>query len=68
MYHVPRPALYQEHLHLDLPDRGQPGKRGNKEEILKTYPSLTREDIRAALAFTAEMARERVEVPLAEKS
>ena len=35
------------------------------EEILKAYPSLTREDIQAALAFAAEMARERyVEIPL----
>ncbi|RKY01632.1 hypothetical protein DRP77_09365 [Candidatus Poribacteria bacterium] len=34
------------------------------EEILKAYPSLTREDIQAALAFAAEMARERyVEIP-----
>ena len=30
-----------------------------EEEILEAYPSLTREDIRAALAFAAEMARER---------
>ncbi|MCK4393617.1 DUF433 domain-containing protein [Candidatus Bipolaricaulota bacterium] len=35
-----------------------------EEEILQAYPSLTREDIRAALAFAAEMARERyVEIP-----
>jgi len=40
-----------------------------EEEILEAYPSLSREDIRAALAFAAEMARERyVEIPLAEKS
>ena len=30
------------------------------EEILAAYPSLCREDIRAALAFAAEMTRERV--------
>jgi uncharacterized protein (DUF433 family) len=30
-----------------------------EEEILEAYPSLTREDICAALAFAAEMARER---------
>lgn len=36
-----------------------------EEEILEAYPSLTREDIRAALAFAAEMARERyVDIPL----
>ncbi len=36
-----------------------------EEEILEAYPSLTREDIRAALAFAAEMARERyVPIPL----
>jgi len=33
-------------------------------EILEAYPSLNREDIRAALAFAAEMARERyVDIP-----
>ena len=37
----------------------------SEDEILKAYPSLTREDIRAALAFAAEMSRERyVDVPL----
>jgi len=37
----------------------------SEEEILESYPSLTREDIRAALAFAAEMARERyVDIPL----
>jgi len=28
-------------------------------EVLEAYPSLAREDIRVALAFAAEMARER---------
>jgi len=33
--------------------------------ILQAYPSLSREDIRAALAYAAEMARERyVDIPL----
>ncbi len=31
-----------------------------EEEILAAYPQLTREDIRAALAYAAEMTRERV--------
>jgi len=36
-----------------------------EEEILKAYPSLRRKDIRAALAYAAEMARERyVDIPL----
>jgi len=36
----------------------------SEEEILEAYPSLNREDIRAALAFAAEMARERyVDIP-----
>lgn len=30
------------------------------EEILRSYPSLTREDIQAALAYAAELARDRV--------
>ena len=33
---------------------------GEKEEsILKSYPSLTREDIQAAIAYAAELAKER---------
>lgn len=36
-----------------------------EHEILEAYPTLTREDIRAALAFAAEMARERyVDIPI----
>lgn len=30
------------------------------EEILKSYPSLAQEDIQAAIAYAAELARERV--------
>ncbi|MGH9461836.1 MAG: DUF433 domain-containing protein [Vicinamibacteria bacterium] len=30
------------------------------EEILKSYPSLTKESIQAAIAYAAELARERV--------
>jgi len=30
------------------------------EEILKSYPSLSTEDIQAAVAYAAELARERV--------
>lgn len=29
-------------------------------EIVRSYPSLTAEDIRAAIAYAAELARERV--------
>lgn len=32
----------------------------NQEEILKSYPSLTRQDIAAAMAYAAELASERV--------
>ena len=31
-----------------------------REEILKSYPSLTRQDIDASLAYAAELARESV--------
>lgn len=31
----------------------------NIEEIIKEYPELTEEDIRACIAYGAEMARER---------
>lgn len=35
------------------------------EEVLVAYPSLTREDVQAALAYAAEMARERyVYIPI----
>ena len=35
------------------------------DEILAEYPHLTREDIRAAIAYGAEMSRERfVEIPV----
>jgi uncharacterized protein (DUF433 family) len=30
------------------------------EEILKSYPSLSLEDVQAAIAYAAELARERV--------
>lgn len=30
------------------------------EEILESYPSLSRESIKAAIAYAAELARERV--------
>ncbi len=31
-----------------------------EEEILKSYPSLTTEDIKAAIAYAAELSRERL--------
>ncbi|MDP2726125.1 MAG: DUF433 domain-containing protein [Dehalococcoidia bacterium] len=36
----------------------------SEDDILKSYPTLTREDIRAALAYGAELAKERY-VPIA---
>ncbi len=32
----------------------------SEEELLKSYPSLEHEDIMAAIAYAAELARERV--------
>jgi len=32
------------------------------EEILTSYPSLARDDVRAAIAYAAEIARERIVV------
>lgn len=41
----------------------------SEDEVLEAYPSLTREDIRAALAYAAEMARERyVDIPIKQTS
>ena len=31
-----------------------------EEEILKSYPSLTSEDIKAAISYAAELSRERL--------
>ncbi len=31
----------------------------SEEEILKSYPSLTSDDIKAAIAYAAEISRER---------
>jgi len=36
----------------------------SEEELLRAYPQLTQGDVRAALAFAAEMTRERV-LPIA---
>jgi uncharacterized protein (DUF433 family) len=36
-----------------------------ENEILKAYPALTKDDIRAGLSYAAEMARERyVDIPI----
>ena len=41
----------------------------SEDEILQDYPYLTREDIRAAIAFGAEMSRGRyVDIPIREAS
>ena len=32
----------------------------NADEIIKSYPSLNQESVKAAIAYAAEMARERV--------
>ena len=39
----------------------------NREEILASYPSLTDEDIRASIAYAAELAKERI-LPLSLES
>lgn len=40
----------------------------SEQELLKEYPQLTPDDIRAAIAYGAEMARERfVEIPLEQR-
>ena len=38
----------------------------SSEEILKSYPSLSSEDIQAAIAYAAELAKERV-IPMLER-
>lgn len=32
----------------------------NIEDLLQSYPSLVRDDVRAAIAYAAEIARERI--------
>ena len=34
--------------------------RVSQEEILRSYPSLSPEDVQAAIAYAAELARERI--------
>jgi uncharacterized protein (DUF433 family) len=46
------------HLHRDHSRRF--GRRAYPEEIIDHYPSLKVEDIRAAVAYAAELAREKV--------
>jgi hypothetical protein len=45
----------------------EPGKRGasgmSEAEILRDFPDLTREDLRACLAFAADRERKFVSVP-----
>lgn len=58
-----RQALYQNqrHVFLGLPDPRSPSLNGMSEhEILEEYPQLTHEDFLAALAYGAEVARERI--------
>lgn len=38
----------------------------SQEEILKSYPSLTPRDLQAAMAYAAELARERIVLVTAE--
>ncbi len=38
----------------------------SQEGILKSYPSLTQEDIQAAIAYAAELAREEI-IPVASR-
>lgn len=41
----------------------------SETEIIEAYPSLAKEDLRAALAYAAEMARERyVDIPIKQTS
>ncbi|MDQ3021803.1 MAG: DUF433 domain-containing protein [Bacteroidota bacterium] len=50
-------------LILDLLSEGV-----TEAEIIEDYPSLTKKDIRAAIAYGSEMSRERfVEIPLENK-
>ena len=39
----------------------------SREDILASYPSLTDEDIRASIAYAAELAKERI-LPLSQES
>lgn len=59
-----KPCIEGTHIWVSL-IVGNFAAGATEEEILEACPSLTREDIRAALAFAAEMARERyVPIPL----
>jgi hypothetical protein len=57
--------LYPENENMGVAYPGFFSKWNDIEEILTEYPHLEVEDIRAALAYGAEMTRERyVEIPV----
>jgi hypothetical protein len=55
-----RQAVHLRHPYLGISDRGQPRGGVPEAELLAGCPQLETEDIRAALAFAAEMTRERI--------
>ncbi len=52
--------MYQRDAHNGIRHLGQSGGGASPGEIIKSYPSLTLVDIQAAIAYAAELARERV--------
>jgi hypothetical protein len=63
---VRRKTVHQGHAHLGIAHPGLFGGRLSEAEILADYPQLKPEDIRACLAYAAEIARERI-VPVSVK-
>ena len=58
-------GLHQRHAGHGVRNPGQSGCRYqaagiNQKEILQSYPSLVAQDIQAAIAYAAELAREHV--------
>ena len=55
-----RQTVYQGHPHLGFADPRFLASGQTTEQLLEAYPQLTAEDILAAIAYGAEVARERV--------
>ena len=57
---MPRSGLHQRRTDVVSTILDNLAAGAETGEILKNYPSLSAEDVRAAIAYAAELARERI--------
>src|SRR5436190_2443242 len=58
--HLLGQGVHSRHSNLGLVNPGKPRRGVSETELLKSYPQLGRDDIRAALAYAAETTREQI--------